>query len=260
MRVIFPYNPLNEKEADGAFNDEYLQLKQKGIACSLFDYDALQFNEFRPKPGLNEGDLVLYRGWMLNPKAYEKLSNLVGKRGGKMLTSTANFLKSHHLPGWYKQVHEFTPETIFINHEKDVVSAAEQSGWCKFFVKDFVKSNYSERGSIANSPQEINEIIGLIRKHRGDIEGGIALRRVETFIEESEVRYFVFNGKPYSPTGGVPPLVGEIAARHKAPFYSVDIVQRADGELRLIEIGDGQVSDIKNWQVTVFCQVLVENS
>ncbi|MET1257412.1 ATP-grasp domain-containing protein [Aliikangiella maris] len=260
MRVIFPYNPLNEKEADGHFHEEYLQLKEKGIACSLFDYDTLQFDEFRPKPRLDQGDVILYRGWMLNPESYEKLSNFVSKHDGKMLTNTENFISSHHLPGWYKEVLEFTPETIFIENEDDAVSEAEKSGWGKFFVKDFVKSNYSDRGSIANSPQEIKEIVGLIREHRGEIEGGIALRRVEELIGESEVRYFVFNGKPYSPNGVVPFLVSEIAARHKMPFYSVDIVRRSDGELRLIEIGDGQVSDRKNWDATVFCEALVENA
>lgn len=260
MRVLFPYNPLNEKEADGPFNEEYLRLKELGVECSLFDYDTLAFDEFRPKPRLDEGDTVLYRGWMLNPEAYNKLSNLVNKRGGEMLTTTADFIKSHHLPGWYDSVLEFTPETIFIENEEEIVSQAQKSGWGKYFVKDYVKSNYSERGSIANSPLEVQEIIGLIREHRGEIEGGIALRKVEELIEESEVRYFVFNGKPYSPNGTIPALVSKIAARHKVPFYSVDVVQRTDSELRLIEIGDGQVSDRKNWDANLFCEVLVENA
>ncbi len=260
MRVLFPYNPLNEQEADGSFNEEYLLLKELGVECSLFDYDTLAFGELWPKPRIDEGDAVLYRGWMLNPETYKKLSSLVNKRGGKMLTTTADFIKSHHLPGWYDSVLEFTPETIFMENEEGIVSQAQKSGWGKFFVKDYVKSNYSERGSIANSPTEVQEIVGLIREHRGEIEGGIALRKVEELIEESEVRYFVFNGKPYSPNDTIPPLVIEIAARHKVPFYSVDVVQRADGELRLIEIGDGQVSDRKSWDAAVFCEVLLENA
>jgi ATP-grasp domain, R2K clade family 3 len=31
-----------------------------------------------------------------------------------------------------------------------------------------------------------------------------------------------------------------------APFYSVDVVENLAGELRLVELGDGQVSDKKN--------------
>ena len=259
MKVLFPFNPLNKKEADGPFNDEYLRLKEIGVECLLFDYDTLPFDEFEPRPRLNEDDVVLYRGWMLNPDMYIKLSSLVERAGGKMLTDTNNFIKSHHLPQWYDTVIEFTPKTIIVENEENAVFEAEKSGWGKFFVKDFVKSNYSERGSIANSPAEVQEIIDLIREHRGEIEGGIVLRRVEELVGDSEVRYFVFNGKPYSPNGTIPPLVIEVAARHKTPFYSVDVVQRADGKLRLIEIGDGQVSDRKNWDARVFCKVMSDN-
>jgi hypothetical protein len=230
-----------------------------GVDCSLFDYDALQF-ELRAKPQLNEGDIVLYRGWMVNPNTYKSLSALVTNHGGNMFTSHRDFVKSHHLPGWYESVLEFTPETIFIEKEADAVSRAEKSGWGNFFVKDYVKSNYSERGSIAYSPLEVRDIISLIKEHRGEIEGGIALRKVEDLIEKSEIRYFVFNGEPYSPNGKIPPLIFEIAARHNAPFYSIDIVQRSDGELRLIEIGDGQVSDRKSWDARRFCEVLTANT
>lgn len=260
MRVLFPFDPLENMEADGPFKEEYLLLKEMGVECSLFDYDSLGFGEFRPRPKFEDGDVVLYRGWMLNPSLYEKLANLVRKSGGDMLTSPIEFRGSHHLPGWYGSVREFTPETIFFQSEENVVSGAERSGWGKFFVKDYVKSNYGERGSIANSPSEVQEIITLIREHRGEIEGGIALRKVEDLQPETEVRYFVFNGKPYSPTGVIPNIVNEVASRHKVPFYSVDIIQRSDGELRLIEIGDGQVSDRKSWDAGVFCKALAENA
>ena len=259
MRVLFPYNPLDENEADGPFKDEYLQLTELGIECSLFDYDALQFGGFQPKPRLNVDDVILYRGWMVDPVAYSKLTKLVSERGAEMLTSEIDFIKSHHLPGWYTSTVEYTPETIFVENEESAVLEARKVGWGKFFVKDYVKSNYNERGSIANTPEEVREIISLIKEHRGKIEGGIALRRVEALKEESEVRYFVFNGKPYSPNDVIPALVAEIATSHVVPFYSIDLAQRTDGEFRLIEIGDGQVSDKKDWNLGVFCSALAEN-
>lgn len=46
MRVIFPHNPLNEKQADDLFHEEYRYLKSMGIDCSLFDFDAVSFDEF----------------------------------------------------------------------------------------------------------------------------------------------------------------------------------------------------------------------
>lgn len=39
----------------------------------------------------------------------------------------------------------------------------------------------------------------------------------------------------------------QVASRIDAPFYSVDVIQRGDGVWRVVELGDGQVSDLKEW-------------
>ncbi len=259
MRILFPYSPLDKKLADGPFEDEYRLFSEMGINSSLFDYDALAFDEFKPTPKINAGDTILYRGWMLNPGLYANLVKMVEAKGAKMLTSVSDFLLSHHLPNWYEQCKDLTPKSYFFTASADIVAEAGKLGWDKFFVKDYVKSNYNERGSIAYTATEVQEIINLIREHRGEIEGGISLREVEDLKAETETRYFIFNGKPYSPDGTVPDIVHLISQRHQALFYSVDIVQRSDGILRLIEIGDGQVSDRKNWNASLFCKALAEN-
>jgi len=43
----------------------------------------------------------------------------------------------------------------------------------------------------------------------------------------------------------VPKIVQTIAPRIDSPFFSVDVVLSTDGTPRLIELGDGQVSDRK---------------
>ncbi len=260
MRILFPFDPLDPKQADGPFKDEYVSLKSMGIACSLFDYDALEWEEFCPKPQLGEEELVLYRGWMMKVDVYEKFTSLVERQGGTMFTTPKNYLLSHYLPQWYESCKNFTPETAFSDSEEGLEEWAKALGWDRFFVKDYVKSNYNERGSIANSPSEVVEVVNLIKEHRGEIEGGISLRRVEEYLDKTEERYFVLNGKAYSPDGKVPPLVSEISKIHPAPFYSVDVIQRSDGVLRLVELGDGQVSDKKEWDPEVFCQIIADNA
>ena len=52
------------------FRDEMVLLQDMGMACSLFDYDVLAFNEFKPKPPLEADETVIYRGWMMAPDAY----------------------------------------------------------------------------------------------------------------------------------------------------------------------------------------------
>jgi hypothetical protein len=48
------------------------------------------------------------------------------------------------------------------------------------------------------------------------------------------------------------------------PFISIDVAEREDGVLRLLEIGDGQVSDRKKWGLQRFaamvCAELAANS
>lgn len=260
MRIIYPLNPLNEKEADEPYQEEFSALKSAGIDCSLFDFDALDFDEFNPKPNIIDGECVLYRGWMLSPERYEKLVGYIEHRGARPLTSVKNYLRCHHLPNWYDQCIEFTAESKFFPNDGSLRNNIEQLNWDAFFVKDFVKSNSTEKGSIASSPEEVLEIIHLIQMYRGEIEGGIALRRVENYIENTETRYFVFNGKPYSPNGDVPDIVMRIAQLIDAPFYSVDIIQREDGIFRLVEVGDAQVSDKKTWELSNFIRVLIENT
>jgi hypothetical protein len=51
----------------------------------------------------------------------------------------------------------------------------------------------------------------------------------------------------YSASGPIPAIVLECAKRIRSRFFSVDVVQRSDGVFRVVEVGDGQVSDIVGW-------------
>ena len=260
MQIIYPHNPLNPKEADEPYQDEYLLLKSKGVKCSLFDFDVLSYDEFKPKPKIELDESVLYRGWMLNTDGYKKLVGFIEKRGGVPVTSLENYVHCHYLPGWYEQCKMYTPETYFFPNNGKLKDSVSALGWDSYFVKDYVKSNSTEKGSIASSPEEVVEIVKLIEKYRGEIEGGIAVRRVEKYMDNTEVRYFVMGGKAYSPSGEIPDIVKSITELIKAPFYSVDIIQRADGEYRVVEIGDGQVSDKKTWSTIDFSNMVAENA
>jgi hypothetical protein len=90
---------------------------------------------------------------------------------------------------------------------------------------------------------------------RGTIEGGFCVRRVEDFLLNSEQRYFVFDSVPYSNSGVVPPIVLECALHIRSRFYSIDMTRRADGVPRVVEIGDGQVSDLVGWTPEEFVRI-----
>lgn len=260
MRVLYPENPLDKSQADEPYQEEFVAVKDAGYPCSLFDFDALGFGEFKPHPSIQTGDRVLYRGWMLNPESYQQLTKQIERKGGEPITSYADYLRCHHLPGWYQQCASFTAETHFFKPDEDLSAALKQLGWDGYFVKDFVKSNTADKGSIATSPEEACAIVEQIATYRGEIEGGIAIRRVEQYKPETERRYFVVQGIPYSHKGDIPELVQAVANAIDAPFYSVDVIENIEGELRLVELGDGQVSDKKAWPVSTFIKVIAANN
>ena len=256
MRIIYPFNPCNINEADEPYHKECKLMKSRGINCSLFDFDGLQFDEFSIKPKIRKGELIVYRGWMLSPDMYLKLTAFITKAGGLPVTSYDDYMKCHHMPGWYNSCSDLTPETKFFSNDQDLEKNVTSLGWDKYFIKDYVKSNSDKRGSFASTPAEVTEVVNLIELYRGSIEGGVAVRRAEDFNVKTECRHFVVNGKVFSPSKHTPDIVYEVAKRVSSRFFSIDVIQTHSGEYRIVELGDGQVSDKKNWDLCSFHLIL----
>jgi hypothetical protein len=248
---IFPADSFRSTSVDEMFADQLAALTAARYTASLCLDSVIQDN--RPLRGIPSDATVVYRGWMLNATEYARLSAAVGATSGALLTATEAYLAAHHLPNWYPLIAEFTPETRVLGSGADWESELRSLGWDAFFIKDFVKSLKTSRGSIVRDPSEIGAVVAEMEHFRGEIEGGLCIRRVEPFINESERRYFVLDGRAFSPDGGqVPSLVEQVAERIPSPFFSVDVILRDDGVLRVVEVGDGQVSDLVGWSESAF--------
>jgi ATP-grasp domain, R2K clade family 3 len=256
MRLLYPSDPFNKKKPDDVYEEEFSAAQQAGLLCSLYSAEDFEFGDFKPRPSLSEGEDVVYRGWMLVPDDYVHLQSAIENKGGKALTSSAQYRHCHYLPEWYGLCDDVTPKTIFLAKDADFKAELANQGWSAYFVKDYVKSLTTTRGSVANSIQEIAEIVSLIEKFRGQIEGGVCVRQFENLRAESEERYFVFKHKAFARDGVVPEIVERIANRIDSPFFSIDIVLDVNDVPRLIELGDGQVSDRKKWGVDQFVEML----
>ncbi len=153
-----------------------------------------------------------------------------------------------------------TPATIFLTRDDDFDAALASTGWQAYFVKDYVKSLTTSRGSVARNADEVREIIGLIERYRGQMEGGICVREFEELLPETEERYFVLRGQVHARDDVVPDMVRDIAQRIDSLFFSIDIVLNNQGVARLMELGDGQVSDRKKWDATKFVKMFIDHS
>jgi hypothetical protein len=239
------------------FAQEAKAMTAAGRNGYLIDTEALASGPTRIRPPLGPSTRMVYRGWMLTHSEYINLAASVERAGGSCFTSPEQYVVTHHLPNWYPIIRDYTPETIFFDREADLASELRRLGWEKFFIKDHVKSLKTSVGSMIEDPEQIKTVVSEMEKYREFIEGGLCIRRVEDFIAGSERRYFVLNRTPYAAEAGadIPEPVVFCAGAVPSPFFSVDIALRADGVERIVEIGDGQVSDLVGWSVERFVEI-----
>jgi hypothetical protein len=245
MPLLYPSNPMDPNVADDTYLEEYEAARSVGFDVSLFSFEDFERGDFKARPGLQAGDVVLYRGWMLSVPLFENLLRAWEARSAHAFTSGAQYKASHHLPEWYPLLSEFTAETVVLREEADFASELTGRNWPGYFVKDYAKSLSTAGGSLVSRPEDIAGVVSLMRKYRGDVEGGLCVRRKEEYEPASERRYFVFRGQALALGGDSPHIVRACASQVGSPFFSVDVARRSDGVLRLIELGDGQVSDRK---------------
>jgi ATP-grasp domain-containing protein len=231
-----------------------------GRNIHLIDTEGLTSGPARIRPQLHPGARVVYRGWMLTHGEYMNLAASVERAGGSCFTAPEQYVTTHYLPNWYAVAKDYTPETVFLDTDADLVSELRRLGWGRFFIKDHVKSLKTSVGSIIEDPEQIEAVVSEMEKYRGFIEGGLCIRRVEDYIVSSERRYFVLNRKPYAAEQGaaIPEPVAYCTGAIPSPFFSVDVARRADGVDRVVEIGDGQVSDLVRWSVKRFVDIWSE--
>ena len=236
-----------------------MSLRSAGFSTAVISLESLEDISPKISPAPPPGSNVIYRGWMLSPSDYQLMVNAIERVGASAFTSQSEYLATHYLPNWYPLITDLTPATKFYSVDDDLESALRGLGWEKFFIKDYVKSLKNSIGSIIDSPSKIGTVITEMHKFRGTIEGGICVRQVEEFIEGSEKRYFVINSKPFAAGNEkIPDIVWTCAERISSKFFSVDVVERQDGMNRVVEIGDGQVSDLVGWSAERFAQLWVD--
>ena len=253
MVILFPSDYFDKKKPDEMFSDQVRAFESLNFKISTVSLEDLQLSKVRFYPALPENEEVLYRGWMVSPGEYEQLAGAVLEAKAKPFTTPEQYSLTHHIPNWYPRIAELTPETVCFADLETIEQGLKALNWQGFFVKDYVKSLKTSIGSRIDSPEQIQTVLSEMGKFRGQIEGGVCVRRLEAIDETSERRYFVVRGEVYSSGGEAPPpIVKECVSRLDSPFFSVDIAMRDDGELRVIEVGDGQVSDLVGWSVEKF--------
>jgi len=249
LHFVFSADPLDSRRVDEYYAGQKKALAEVGFATSVVA-DGV-FDGTAPLASVPKERTVVYRGWMVDAKQYQNFAAAVHAGGSSPLTSPEAYLRTHHLPNWYSLLRDLTPETVVFPPDVDLASELRRLDWPAYFIKDYVKSLKTSAGSLITNAAEAQRVADDMLRFRGTIEGGFCVRRVERFQPATERRYFVLHGRPYAPSEAdvIPEIVRTVAGRIDSPFFSVDVALNEDRVLRVVEIGDGQVSDLVGWTV-----------
>ncbi len=238
------------------YKHEFDAMRQRGLSASCLDITNIKKSQIYPALP-SDNHTIVYRGWMLDKTTYTELED---RFGTSLVTSHKSYLDTHYLPSWYPDLQSLTIPSIVTDEEH--VQNQFQSFPGKAFIKDYVKSLKTGKGSIVDSYNDIQRAIADMKFYRGSIEGGIVLREVVSLKPSSETRFFVAKNKIFSPkevTSKEYSLAEEVVKKleHKnLAFYSIDIATTIEEKPLVIEIGDGQVSDYVGWELNDFLAIL----
>lgn len=265
MMLLIPADVLRPRRPDDHFAAEAEAAAAAGIAVALVDHDALT------EPGgairaiakvPDGGGQAVYRGWMLRSSEYRDFAEALAGKGVFLRTGAGQYRQAHELPGWYPALAPITPQSAWTASESrdDFLGACADLGSGPAVLRDYVKSmkHYWDEAAFIPDLADIATAWKVATRfmdlREDDFTGGFVLRRFEQF-RSAEVRTWWIDGicrlitahpdtPEDMPAGRVDltslmPLIKGLGL----PFVTVDLAQRTDGLWRVIELGDGQVSD-----------------
>lgn len=280
LNFIFCSHPLNKKSVDENYMEEY-QAAGLSHSCALFSYEDLEVGKLSLY-GEDIKGLTIYRGWMMSPNMYENFYNLLLERGIQLINTPKEYAKYHLLPGWYKDFERFTPFSIWSESKniEDALKLTDGLGGA-FIIKDYVKSRKHEWydacfiKDIRDKENTEKIINNFINRQDSNLEGGVVLRKFESLKSignhkdsgmpiSEEYRIFVFKGEiliadNYWNDGGEVnitedeyTLIESIISKIESSFITIDLARKTDGNLIIMEMGDGQVSGLQQMDTYEF--------
>lgn len=260
MMLLAPSDPLRPTRPDAHFAPEVAAARDAGHRVALVDHDALARGEAeRAVAKVPADDDAVYRGWMLRSAHYAAFADALARRGATLRTSADLYRSAHEFPGWYHDFRDLTPESVwtegFGRDEFERARGRLHDG--PAVLRDYTKSMKHHWHEAAYIPDLADadaawRVARRFTELRDDeATGGFVLRRFEPFTS-TEVRTWWVDGAcaligPHPDTPNEVPDAPDLAevgplVRHLR-FVTVDLARRADGVWRVVELGDGQVSD-----------------
>jgi hypothetical protein len=280
---IFPRDPFTARQPDPVYVPEAEAASKLGIVHHLIDFEALvdehdAVRAVRLIPEQSAPLTAIHRGWMLRAEQHADLYAALADRGVTLINSPDAYALAHELPNWYSQLADWTPRSIWLDvsdalDPAKVAEALTTLGSGPLIVKDYVKSQkhrWDEACFIpdASDLSHVERVVRRFLELQGpDLNVSLVFRQFETFEPlgvhrqsgmplTREYRIFFLDGQPVSSTpyweqgeyddAVAVPLdqIRDAVAAIDSRFFTVDVARRADGQWRIVELGDGQVAGL----------------
>ncbi|MDE6596442.1 MAG: ATP-grasp domain-containing protein [Oscillospiraceae bacterium] len=266
--IIFPSSYFSDSLPDEDLQSEYAAATETGLFETVlfsndkwFSDEKLVLDNIPHKP-----QYAVYRGWMMKPELYGKFYDKLREKNIRLLTAPSAYEKFHIFPNIYHELENDTAKMLVFPNSKNIDLEKIKSTFSKFMVKDFVKSvkgtDFPKYFDLSVTNDEFDRQMELFCELRGNLyTGGICIKEFlklkKYYGFTNEFRVFYINNKIASVSrNSMQPLYApeppekliEKYAKLDSPFYTVDYAQTQDGEWKIIEAGDGQVSGLSPGQ------------
>lgn len=289
MIIISEYSNLMKKSA----GSDYLRKMEE--AAKLIGIPIINFKQgdissleeaFYYKRNIKKNQTVFWLGFVPNPENYILVEKVLKKYKLQLINSYNEFAKSEYFDNFYSYIEEDTiPSGIAteIEHAKSLAKLIEYPLFLKGTIQSLKK--YGWENCIANDE---NELVSIFMKLKAEDDFSLGTIILRKFIELNhaeiggngipkahEYRFFILNqniidysfywngSNPFTLSKSGLKTISDkaisIAKKVNVPFISVDIAETKDNEWIVIEIGDGQFSDIRNISPLKFWKYISEN-
>lgn len=282
---LFPADPITPKQVDYDYEKEYTAAANY-CDVRLIELDRLtEASTVKLNRTLPKNARVIYRGWMLTPEQYSILEKWASSQDVLLCTSLQEYTNTHLSPNWSDRAN-----TLHSRWSEDLSESALIQLLSKFTsaitVKDFVKSRKHEwtEAFFIPDPSDTVHALRVIRtfiERQGEqLVGGIVLREFiqlkeighhpkshSPIFEEYRVFYWqstpiviidYWNNVQIDLNQQELAFIVEQGQDMASPFFTIDYARKANGELIIMEIGDGQVSGLQEYDEEMFYEKLIE--
>lgn len=216
---------------------------------------------------------VYWLGFVPRFEIYEKVAAKLSSYGYQLVNSPIEFSQSEYFDQFYPLIESETMPSEIVCSKEEVITAANRIGY-PVFLKGRIQSlkKYGWENCVANNEDELLSIFGKLAEAIDYSLGTIIVRKFINFKylelgghgipQAHEYRFFVLNDKIidycYYWNGRNPFQLGlvaeemlktkviDVSKKVSVPFISVDVGETLEGVWKVIEIGDGQFSDIRS--------------